>query len=347
VVPVNQAGAPSATNPPQSAAGPDAIQQAIEQLRHDNEASARLAVEAAAVTNTVGGPERTGALEERLDQVERTLRLQHESELEAVHSSNRTVLLVAIILAVIVLVGMVCAVLVLSRTMNRLSDVTTRLSDSLGWGQATALPALALPAPAAGELQPGIAPPVAATGPGLGGAIERLEKRIGEMEHAAEHRQAPAMRSHIPVRLPPAEAEKPFAQAIAAGEERAMNAPGYGQERGRSPGPGQAAEDKAAQVSLFVGKGQALLNLGQAEEALRCFDAAAAIDPQNAEVFVKRGMALEKLERMEEALTSYNCAIAADRSLTLAYLYKGAVCNRLQRFREALDCYDKALKTSG
>ena len=116
-----------------------------------------------------------------------------------------------------------------------------------------------------------------------------------------------------------------------------------GHTRGQLAGASVATGEYAPHVSLLLGKGVALLNLGRADEALRCFDEAATLDPTNAETLVKRGMALEKLQKMEEALSSYNRAIAADNSMTLAYLYKGAACNRLQRFREALECYDKAL----
>jgi tetratricopeptide (TPR) repeat protein len=112
------------------------------------------------------------------------------------------------------------------------------------------------------------------------------------------------------------------------------------------PGPAEAADlQPVDQVSLLLGKGQALLNLGEAEQALSCFDQAVALSPNHADALVKRGMALEKLQRMEAAIESYDRAIAANASMTLAYLYKGAVCNRLQRFREALECYENALKS--
>jgi tetratricopeptide (TPR) repeat protein len=176
------------------------------------------------------------------------------------------------------------------------------------------------------------------------GAIERLEKRIGEMEHAA---QAPASGGEINRALnqskPPASKVAP---AVAEdSSDLRISALHHKKSNGQPVAASATDAEKDSQVGLLVGKGQALLNLGQAEEALGCFEMAVALDTTNADVLVKRGMALEKLQKMEEAIDSYDRAIAANNSMTLAYLYKGAVCNRLQRFREALECYEKALTT--
>jgi tetratricopeptide (TPR) repeat protein len=99
----------------------------------------------------------------------------------------------------------------------------------------------------------------------------------------------------------------------------------------------------AARAALWLGKGQALINLQQIQEAVDCFDEAARLDPGHAEVFVRRGGALERLGRLEEAIEDYDRAIALDNSLTMAYLCKGGVFNRLERYGEALQCYEQAL----
>jgi tetratricopeptide (TPR) repeat protein len=97
--------------------------------------------------------------------------------------------------------------------------------------------------------------------------------------------------------------------------------------------------------ALWLGKGQAMLNLGLARDAVECFEKAVVLNPDCApDAYVKRGMALEQLQQLEAAIESYDRALAAEPTLTLAYLYKGAACNRLQRYREALDCYDQALR---
>ncbi|HMF88255.1 MAG TPA: tetratricopeptide repeat protein, partial [Gemmatimonadaceae bacterium] len=104
------------------------------------------------------------------------------------------------------------------------------------------------------------------------------------------------------------------------------------------------AADAGSHTGLLLGKGQALLNLDQAEQALECFDEILALDPNNTEALLRRGLALERMESWEKALECYDRAIALDGALTVAYLYKGGVCNKLQRHREALESYEHALR---
>ena len=307
-IPANQPSRSPETNQPESSVSPDVIQQAIEQLRQETEPTARQPAAAELDTNGVAAPDRTGALEQRLGLVERTLQAQHQSELEAVHSSYRTLVIVAGALGGALLAGILCVVVVLTRAMNRLSEFTSRLPAG-GWGPGQTLPVLAT-----SEFSPGTFSQAEQINTRFVGAVERLEKRIVEMEQMAGQRPPTVLESNVPTGPPKAAGAIP------------------------------AADQKAPHVSVLIGKGQALLHLGQVEEALRCFERAIALDPGNAEALIKRGMALEKLHKMEQALDSYDRAIAADSSMTVAYLHKGAVCNRLQRFQEALACYEKALK---
>ena len=106
-----------------------------------------------------------------------------------------------------------------------------------------------------------------------------------------------------------------------------------------------AAAPEAARITVLLGKGQSLLNLDQAEEAVACFDQVLALDANHPEALVKKGAALERLRKLDEAIACYDRAIAADGSLTVAYLYKGGLFNRMERFGEALECYEQALRT--
>jgi len=45
----------------------------------------------------------------------------------------------------------------------------------------------------------------------------------------------------------------------------------------------------AARITVLLGKGQSLLNLDQAEEALACFDEVLALDASHPEALVKKG----------------------------------------------------------
>ena len=149
------------------------------------------------------------------------------------------------------------------------------------------------------------------------GALEQLEKRIHELEHTTHtplHEGAPL--DHEGKAPPPQSGEEPA-----------------------GTGP------DAARITVLLGKGQSLLNLDQAEEALGCFDQVLALDSNHPEALVKKGAALERLRKTDEAIACYDRAIAADSSLTVAYLYKGGLFNRMERFNEALECYEQALRT--
>jgi tetratricopeptide (TPR) repeat protein len=163
------------------------------------------------------------------------------------------------------------------------------------------------------------------------GALEQLERRLLELERTAHVSDELASASPGNGSKAPGESGGTMEFSVRALAEKQY-----------APAEISPAADP---VTVLLGKGQALLNLGRAQEALECFDEAIRLRPDNAEGYVRRGMALEKMERLELALASYDQAISTNGALTLAWLYKGAVFNRLQRFREALECYENALKT--
>lgn len=108
---------------------------------------------------------------------------------------------------------------------------------------------------------------------------------------------------------------------------------------------GNGDGDDHDKVSVLIGKGQTLMRLDRAAQALEVFDEALTIDPDNADIHVKRGTALERMKKLDEAIVSYDRAIAANHSMTLAYLCKGGVFNQMERFSEALECYEQALRS--
>ena len=148
------------------------------------------------------------------------------------------------------------------------------------------------------------------------GAIERLERRIRELERG-------------PNPLP----DQPVARNIVDFK------PGSGDVSSEASPNGDSA------VADLLARGQALLQEDKLEEAVACFDQVLAADPAHGEALVKKGAALERLRKPQEALECYDRAIAADSSMAIAYLYKGGLYNRLERFSEALECYEKALRS--
>ena len=273
-------------------------QLAIEQNRKEADTAARHTAE---------------LLTARLKNIEEQLTTQGEQrqrEMESLRSSNRATLFLAAILAAMGVIAIVFTSLFQIRAMNRLAEIATAFSASHALGGVRAAGALAGDGPHLVTLST-----AEQSSQRLLGAIERLEKRVHELEHT----------SHPPV----------------AQEGHPPN----GEDRGEETTGVSEQQERAERISLLLGKGQALLNLDQADNALACFDEVIVLDPDNAEALVKKGTALERLKKLEEAIECYDRAIAVNQSMTLAWLYKGGVFNQLERFSEALQCYEQALRT--
>ena len=255
---------------------------------------------------------------ERLNQIQ-AFNFQRERELAAMQESNRGLLIVAGVFASVGLVTMLLTAFFQWRALHRLAQATGYpAGGGLAWGPPSG--ALGL-----GDALPG---PVQALEQSSGrflDVIERLETRIRELESGSSPPPVPV--KNVPRNGTP---------QMAGPAERPESAP--------APAPNSDRE-KTDRVSVWLGKGQALLNMNQPGNAIPCFEEALALDPTNAEALIKKGLALEKMERNEEALETYDRAIAIDDSMTLAWLHKGGLCNRLERHGDALRCYEQALRT--
>ena len=173
----------------------------------------------------------------------------------------------------------------------------------------------ALPPPGTTETQLVSAGVTAQSNARLFGALTRLEKRISELEHT----------THTPL------------------EEKTHSPGALMQATPSNTDPN--VTNHSDHLALLLAKGQSLLNLDKASEALACYDEILAHAPHHPEALVKKGVALEQLRQVEDALRCYDSAIAADNSLTVAYLQKGGLFNRLERYEEALQCYEEALRS--
>jgi tetratricopeptide (TPR) repeat protein len=236
----------------------------------------------------------------QLKMLEQAVTLQRSREAESARSSSRFALIVAGSLGALGLLVMGLTAWFLMKTAKQFS-ASASLAPAPGLSHTVmgllGEPTGSLPSAAAEE-----------SGIKLLGAIERLEKRIRQIEH---------------------------------GEPKKLT--NHSADHGETNGAGEPAE--RSEVTLLLGKGQSLLHLNQTDEAIHCFNEALALDPTNTEALLKKGTALERLKRLEDAVECYDRAIAVDDSITLAYLYKGGVFNQLERFGEALQCYEKALRT--
>jgi tetratricopeptide (TPR) repeat protein len=285
-----------------------ATQLAIDQNRQET----RAAAEQTAV-----------ALADRLKAIEESLRAQRARELEAMQSSNRIMFVVGVTFAAIGFLVVLCMAYFQWRAVNRLAEISAALPALRGLGVGHALAALGQ-----GDASLLSAGPAEQSSQRLLGALDRLEKRIYQLEHIRP-------------------ADEPTG---GNGKSLSPNGNGGSLANPNSGSSGTSADMSApstldARINLLIGKGQTMFSLDQAEAALACFDEVLALNPKHPEALVKKGAALERLQKLNEAIECYDRAIAADSSMTIAYLHKGGLFNRLERFSEALQCYELALRT--
>jgi tetratricopeptide (TPR) repeat protein len=285
------------------------IQEEIHNLQvADEKARHQAAAEAA---------QNSDLLNQRLEQIETALASQHVEGLQEIQHSNDMVLIAAGVFACFGFLVLMLSALLQWQMVNRVKALAASLPSSNGLAAGEGLGALGGgEAPLIGG---GVARPTAE----FLGAIERLEKRIHDMESTVQPTHAlPEGAPHV--------ADQLVLSGMSENGSLAVSA---------------EAVDRAKTISLLLGRGQSQLKLDQPEAALASFDEALAIDPAHTDALLKRGAALERLQRLNEAIECYDRAIAADGTMTMAYLHKGGVFNRMERYNEALECYEQALKS--
>ncbi len=103
--------------------------------------------------------------------------------------------------------------------------------------------------------------------------------------------------------------------------------------RGLDIAAGQGDED--LQAEFMLAKGHALLELGEAEQALDVYSSAARNMPASPTAHLQIGIALFDLVRLEEARESLLRALALDPNLALAHWHMGLVEERAGHLDEA------------
>lgn len=279
-----------------------ATQLAIANSRAETESTAR--AQATAIAEKLEAIKSVMESERQRQQVE-TLRANAERERQQIDAqrSNRTVLWVAVGFGAIGLLAMLFMPLIQLRTINRIAEVATQRTHApalLGGGDTDALPGHT----------------VALSNQRLMSVIERMEKRIFELENTAAH---------------------PLPATVTI-EAKTMN--------GSEPAAiANSGAEPAARIAVLLDKGKFLLSTNKAKEAVACYDEILKLNGNHAEALVKKGAALEKLKQDEAAIRCYERAIEVNQKLTIAYLSKAGVCNRLGRYDEAMECYEHALET--
>jgi tetratricopeptide (TPR) repeat protein len=197
--------------------------------------------------------------------------------------SNRVILWIAVGIGSIALLAIVAGPLLQWRAITHLAQVVADRPQLM----APAQPALLTPESG------GIADQtVTVSNQRIQGMIDRMERRILELEHTA-------------TRPTPSGAVATTSTYISAESiPRAV-----------------VSNDQSARIKLLLGTGHSLLAAGKAKEAVACYNEVLKLDLNHAEALVKRGAALEKLKQDDEAIQCYDRAIKADSKMTLAYLY--------------------------
>jgi tetratricopeptide (TPR) repeat protein len=316
------APAGATTNKPEASSGSDQALRAYLQLQEQIH-EAQLAIERNRQESEEAAIKTAKTVADRLQSIEQSLAEQRANELETarranetLQHANRTVLLVVSALAALGCMAILFTAYFQWRAVNRFTAASAIFPLGNGLGSLRAVAALE-----AGENSLATLGPAEQAGVRLLGAIERLEKRIQELERTSR----------------PSLDDRPVGNNIldlqsADGAAAAMPAD-------------SGSPEKVSETASLLDKGQSLLNLAKLDEALACFDEVLARDPGNTEALVKKGAVLERLRKPQEALACYDRAIATDSSMTIAYLYKGGLYNRMERFSEALKCYEQALHT--
>lgn len=239
-------------------------------------------------------------------------------DLQTMQNSNRSMLLVAGGIASMAFLGMLISGFFQWRTSKvwaEISSVLPATREALRAARTAEIKIGTRPADGAAQ--------VADVNVRLLGAIEQLEKRIERLEHSPDSTRRLA---------------GPGAPASASAHElTASMSPSLG-------GSENLATGITAQISILLSQGQTRLKENEPEAALRLFEQALSLSPNDPEVLIRKGISLERLKRATEAMECYDQAIAANASLTSAYLRKGSLYNRMERFKEALDCYERALQ---
>jgi tetratricopeptide (TPR) repeat protein len=99
---------------------------------------------------------------------------------------------------------------------------------------------------------------------------------------------------------------------------------------------------KSPQPNYLVSLGHALLKLGRGDEAIRCFDKAVQLKPDDAGGLWKQfGEALLQLQRHDLALTAFQRVTELDPSQSDAFFKSGVLLYYSGKYQEALTCFDR------
>jgi tetratricopeptide (TPR) repeat protein len=87
-----------------------------------------------------------------------------------------------------------------------------------------------------------------------------------------------------------------------------------------------------------------LYDIKDFNNALDTIEKAIDLQPENPDVWYHKGIILEKLERYEEAIEAFNTDLYFDDKDVKSWITKGNILLKIKRYDKALDAFDKILK---
>ncbi|MFB0561918.1 MAG: tetratricopeptide repeat protein [Candidatus Lokiarchaeia archaeon] len=106
----------------------------------------------------------------------------------------------------------------------------------------------------------------------------------------------------------------------------------------------KALEIDPQDIVAMANKGTALDQLGRYKEAIECFDKVLEINPKDVEALNNKGSSLIRLGKYDEALKHFDDALTISPLNFITHYNKGIALGKLGKFEEAISSYDEALK---
>jgi len=268
---------------------------AIEQARKDAEAAAdrnNQAIQQAREESETAARRNAELIGTRLKLIEQTLTNQRDSELAAMQQTNRFIFTMAAIVGGIGFLGMVFTAFCFWRALTRVAQISASLQPLSALGHHAE--------PALGNSNAFVTlngPEMSSTR--LLGAIERLEKRIHDLEHTAL----------LPHSSDSQEIRPQIAESIST-----LMAKGQAFLESREPDKALACFEDVIKMEpdhaeALVKKGTALEQLKRLEDAIDCYNKAIAANQAMTVAYLHKGAVYNQLERFSEALECYEQAL--------------------------------------
>lgn len=105
-----------------------------------------------------------------------------------------------------------------------------------------------------------------------------------------------------------------------------------------------AAAYRSDPVDLLTGRARSYLDLGRPADAVRNYDAALRIRPEEVNLVVLRGIALGQAGRLDDALADLDRAVREQPENAVLLACRGEVFHDSERFDDAIRDFDAALK---